>query len=669
MSNKRKLGITKFYLTSKKNLSIKYNSFENSYTLICINNLIYTENCHIVARFKDFLYYDDDTEFINKYFRKNEQKKILSKVFNFYSKYCKVFPNYMILPENEFLYRNLRKKQKLIDQFNEIKKEEEENRKHLKLRKNKNNENNYIIFGKKEQESIDKYKPSFTQSTIMMMDYINFNNNKNDKSRSRILNDINNSKNSITISLNYNNNIDVNDINTSELTLISIANLINKTPTKTEKNSGNKNDTNKLSLTPPKNKAKTEKFNINNINDIKSGNNKEDIKTKYISYYQNKKNGNSKHFTNNIKINSANNNPNYNTNINNNKIINHKKEILTSKKNSINSNNININSNSTTQGKTSNNILISSITKTSKGKDSKNISKNIKSTIAKKKLFTNTEKATAHKKPIYNYQNKKNEKASNSINNNNKYKKNFKDMISISFKPSISPPGTKINSLKLKIMDNLIKIQGVNNVNKTNIKSTSNNNSNSNNLSIVTKNNKNIKAFQTNNANNDNIEKEKGENENINSNANLDKKVIKNNFTTKKITAKEAMKNYKTILRMDKTNHFSHDINKNRIIINKNTFTNFSEKISYKNTSNDKIRKTEQSNKYISPATKKYVATNNKNIKTPLKPENKQNDNNFKKIMLNTKENSQTKIQNYIKKILDKNGTKKEFFINKPKNK
>ena len=102
------------------------------------------------------------------------------------------------------------------------------------------------------------------------MDYINFNNNKNDKSRSRILNDINNSKNSITISLNYNNNVDVNDINTSELTLISIANLINKAPTKTEKNSGNKNDVDKLSLTPPKNKTKTEKFNINNINDIKS---------------------------------------------------------------------------------------------------------------------------------------------------------------------------------------------------------------------------------------------------------------------------------------------------------------------------------------------------------------------------------------------------------------
>ncbi len=646
MSNKRKLSISTFYLTSKKNLSSKYNSFENSYTLVCINNLIYTETCHIVARFKDFLYYDDDTEFLNKFFHKNDQKKILTKVFNFYSKYCKVFPNYMILPENQFLYRNLRKKQKLIDQFNEIKKEEEENRKHLKLKKNKNNENNYIIFGKKEQDSIDKYKPSFTQSTIIMTDYLNFHNNSNnEKSKSKILNDINNSKNSITISLNYNNNnLDMNDMNSSELTLISITNLIKKSPTKTEKNNGNKSSNNKLTFTPTKNKTKSEKF---NINDEKVGSNfKDDLKKKYISYYQNKKNGSSNIFTNNIKINKAN-NTNYSSNVSN-KTTNNKKDFASSKKNSINTNNTNLNSNNNiSQAKTTNIILISSITKTSKGKDSKNVSKNIKSAITKKKLFTTTEKTITHKRPIYNYQNKKVEKNSNSINNNNKHKKNYKDMISISIKPSISPPGTKINSLKLKIIDNLIKSQGVINKNN-NVKSPTNNNYNTNNLSYVTKVNKNLKP-----------------NENEKINTNLDKKVIKNNATNKKITTKEKMKNYK-ILRMDKTNHFSHDINKNQVILSKNTFSNFTEKISYKNTSNDKIRKAEQSNKYISPATKKYTTLNNKNIKTPNKPELKQNDN-IKKIIINTKEGSQVKIQSYIKKILDKNNTKKELIINKPK--
>ena len=653
MSNKRKPDILKFYLTSKKRLSIKYNSFENSYSLICINNLIYTENCHIVARFKDFLYYDDDTEFINKFFYKNELKKILKKVFNFYSKYCKVFPNYMILPENEFLYRNLRKKQKLIDQFNEIKKEEEENRKHLNLKKNKNNENKYIIFGKKEQESIDKYKPSFTQSTIMM-DYLNFyNSSSNEKSRLKISYDLNDSKN--TISLNYNNkeNMDLNDINTSELTLISITNLINKSPTKTEKASGKNQSSNKLSFTPHKSKTKTEKFNI--VED-KSGNNlNDDIKKKYISYYQSKKDRNTKQLNNNIKVNHEN-NTNYNSNSNtNNKLNNNKKENLTVKKNNIVNNNIMMSANNSSQTKNSTNILISSITKTSKGKDSKNASKNIKTTITKKKLFTTTEKPISHKKPIYNYQMKKGEKNSNSINNN-KHKKNMKDMITISFKPSISPPVTKINSLKLKIMGNIMRIQSGN---KNNVKSPSNNNSNS--LSYVTKNNKNIKFNQTNNININNLEKT--ENEKIN--VNIDKKVIKINPTIKKISTKETIQNYKNILKMDKTNHFSHDINKNHIIMNKNIFTNLTDKLSYKNTSNDKIRKTEQNNKYISPATKKNISINNKNIKTPNKPEMKHNE--IKKIILNTKDGPQYKMQNYIKKILDKNNTKKELTTTKPK--
>ena len=653
MSNKRKPDILKFYLTSKKRLSIKYNSFENSYSLICINNLIYTENCHIVARFKDFLYYDDDTEFINKFFYKNELKKILNKVFNFYSKYCKVFPNYMILPENEFLYRNLRKKQKLIDQFNEIKKEEEENRKHLNLKKNKNNENKYIIFGKKEQESIDKYKPSFTQSTIMM-DYLNFyNSSSNEKSRLKISYDLNDSKN--TISLNYNNkeNMDLNDINTSELTLISITNLINKSPTKTEKTSGKNQSSNKLSFTPHKSKTKTEKFNI--VED-KSGNNlNDDIKKKYISYYQSKKDRNTKQLSNNIKVNHEN-NTNYNSNSNtNNKLNNNKKENLTVKKNNIVNNNIMMSANNSSQTKNSTNILISSITKTSKGKDSKNASKNIKTTITKKKLFTTTEKPISHKKPIYNYQMKKGEKNSNSINNN-KHKKNMKDMITISFKPSISPPVTKINSLKLKIMGNIMRIQSGN---KNNVKSPSNNNSNS--LSYVTKNNKNIKFNQTNNININNLEKT--ENEKIN--VNIDKKVIKINPTIKKISTKETIQNYKNILKMDKTNHFSHDINKNHIIMNKNIFTNLTDKLSYKNTSNDKIRKTEQNNKYISPATKKNISINNKNIKTPNKPEMKHNE--IKKIILNTKDGPQYKMQNYIKKFLDKNNTKKEFTTTKPK--
>ena len=109
-----------------------------------------------MARFKDYLVLDDSTEFLRRFYLRKELLQRLKKIFNFYESYCKIFPNYMILPESQFLYRNIRKKQKMIDAFNEIKKEEEENRKHLKIGLSddkKKSEN--VVFTKKIQESIE----------------------------------------------------------------------------------------------------------------------------------------------------------------------------------------------------------------------------------------------------------------------------------------------------------------------------------------------------------------------------------------------------------------------------------------------------------------------------------------------------------------------------------
>ena len=110
----------------------KYLGFEYSYSSLSLNNLMFNERCRIVARFKDFLILDDMTEFLRRFYLKKELKRRLIKIFNFYERYSKIFPNYMILPESKYLYRNIRRKQKMIDAFNQIKKEEEENRNSLK---------------------------------------------------------------------------------------------------------------------------------------------------------------------------------------------------------------------------------------------------------------------------------------------------------------------------------------------------------------------------------------------------------------------------------------------------------------------------------------------------------------------------------------------------------
>ena len=655
-----KSNISSYFFKALKNLHSKYLSFENSYELICINNLIFTENCRIVARFKDYLYLDDSTEFLHKFFQNNELTPILKKTFNFYEKYCKVFPNYMILPENEFLYRNLRKKQKMIDQFNEIKREEEENRKHLKLQKNKNNEKEYILFNKKVQESIEKYKPSFTQSTIIMKDYINFNGNGdiNSKKESKILKDINKSKDSITISLNYisNNNYDLNDINTSELTILSIANVINTSPRNTEDN--------KISLTPRK-----KILNSLKISSIANGNNEN---KKFISHYQNMKNIKKKSINNTdiININSDIINNHINININNNK----RKKI----KNNISNNEINTSAgiknkvNNFSQSKTSNNLFISSLQKTNKDKKTKN-NKSIKTAIHKKKLFfTTTEKTLSHKKPIYNYhyKNKKYDKNSYSTNTKN-YKKIYQEINSILIKPSISPSTNKKNSLKLKLIDNIFPRNVKSNkliYNNSNYNQINHHNISKNDLSNIPKSNKNKKILKlndkidNNNKNNKNISRNKVEKK-INKNNNINTKINTNvntntnsNTNSNKKSVEEIMNNYKNILKKRKNSHYSHDINNDNYFINKNIFLN-SEKT---NKLNKKSPKNEKQSKYISPVNK---VNNSKNIKSPLKPNDLNNQ--FQKIITKTKQSSQTKIKKFINKILDKNNinNKKNNFI------
>ena len=123
----------------------KYSSGDFSYNKICINNLVFNDTCLVVARFKDFLIYDDNTDFLRRFYPKKDRVQRLKKILSFYEKYSKIFPNYLVLKENKYLYRNIRKKQKMIDAFNEIKREEKENRKKLKNNQNVKIDNNELF--------------------------------------------------------------------------------------------------------------------------------------------------------------------------------------------------------------------------------------------------------------------------------------------------------------------------------------------------------------------------------------------------------------------------------------------------------------------------------------------------------------------------------------------
>lgn len=80
-----------------------------------INSIIYNEKDHIVAEFKDYLIFDDFSEFLKRFYRLNESIIRLPNINEFYDNYSKIFPNYTNIPEAKYMYKNIKRKQKVIN--------------------------------------------------------------------------------------------------------------------------------------------------------------------------------------------------------------------------------------------------------------------------------------------------------------------------------------------------------------------------------------------------------------------------------------------------------------------------------------------------------------------------------------------------------------------------
>jgi hypothetical protein len=86
------------------------------YNVKVVNDIIYNENSHTVTVFKDYLILDDVSEFLKRFYNDYESNCWLPRVYEFYTKYSKVFPNYVSIEENKFMYKNIEEKQKVIDE-------------------------------------------------------------------------------------------------------------------------------------------------------------------------------------------------------------------------------------------------------------------------------------------------------------------------------------------------------------------------------------------------------------------------------------------------------------------------------------------------------------------------------------------------------------------------
>ena len=98
-----------------KNLKKSYIDIQDFYNEKSINDILFNKDSHLVAIFKDHLLYDDTTEFLRRIYPNVQSNERIIELCKYYSEYSKIFPNYIVLKENDYLYKNIRKKQKAID--------------------------------------------------------------------------------------------------------------------------------------------------------------------------------------------------------------------------------------------------------------------------------------------------------------------------------------------------------------------------------------------------------------------------------------------------------------------------------------------------------------------------------------------------------------------------
>ena len=77
----------------------KYSSNQFSFNTICIHHIIFNRPCLVVAKFKDYLVYDDDAEFITNNYPIDYSLSQLKKILKLYEMYSKIFPNYLVIKE------------------------------------------------------------------------------------------------------------------------------------------------------------------------------------------------------------------------------------------------------------------------------------------------------------------------------------------------------------------------------------------------------------------------------------------------------------------------------------------------------------------------------------------------------------------------------------------
>lgn len=81
------------------------------YNTKVINDIIYNEPTNIVSQFKDYLIFDDVSEFLKRFYRQDEAVARLPKMYTFYEDFAQLYPSYISLEkENKYMFKNIERK-------------------------------------------------------------------------------------------------------------------------------------------------------------------------------------------------------------------------------------------------------------------------------------------------------------------------------------------------------------------------------------------------------------------------------------------------------------------------------------------------------------------------------------------------------------------------------
>lgn len=87
------------------------------YNVKVVTDIIYNEPAHLVSVFKDYLIFDDVSEFLRRVYSIQEARERIPRMAEYFIDNCLIYPTYVALEkENKFMYKNIDRKARVIEE-------------------------------------------------------------------------------------------------------------------------------------------------------------------------------------------------------------------------------------------------------------------------------------------------------------------------------------------------------------------------------------------------------------------------------------------------------------------------------------------------------------------------------------------------------------------------